>query len=306
MSDKEFSKEEIEQLIKEKQELLKEIEKGGKGSDYIKELSEIAFLQLELSQFEKSEQNFNVCIKHFKKQLDRLGQASVLGVLGVLNFKKGAYEASIVNYEKAYNIYKELNQVEEQITCLIGIGNSLIKLNQFEEASDTFLECSELCSNNDDIYHLLDCLGNLIQINDSMENWDVVFELYKKSLEAFRQLDDSKGMITSYFNLGILKKKSNKYDESLTYFKLGTNIAIDSNYTELILKGLSYIGEAYFYLGNMKEAKNEFIKALHIAQTINAQNAIIQLKILLNSIGLTQDNIDNELKTYREKSEKKP
>ena len=298
--DNELSREEIEKIITEKLDNLKELEKIAKGSEYIKELSDIAFLQLEIEQYEQSEKNFRICLKHFKKQLDRLGQASVLGVLGIFYFKKGEYNESISYYSQAYEIYKELRQIQEQITCLLGIGNNLIKLNRLDEACDKFLECSAICSDNNNIYNLLDCIGNLIHIHEIQEKWDVVFELYMKSLEAFEKLKDAKGIIVSYFNMGILRKKSSRYEEAINYFKNGTNIAIDSNYTELILKGLSYIGETLFYQGKLKEAKDEYIKALSLAEKIKSKNSIIQLRVLLNSLGLSEKDIENELKLYKE------
>ena len=291
---------EIRKLISEKLENLKELELVAKGSEYIKELSNLAFLQLEIGDYEDAEKNFQICLKHFKKQLDRLGQAAVYGVLGTLYFKENKFDDSILNFSSAYEIYKELNQFQEQITCLKGIGNSLIKLNHLDDACDKFLDCSAICSDNNDMYNLLDCIANLIFIHETQEKWDIVFELYKKSLEAFEKIKDVKGIIVSYFNMGILKKKSNKLDDALNYFKQGTNRAIDSNYTELILKGLSYVAENLFYMGKLKEAKNEYIKALNLAEKINAKNSIIQLRVLLKSLGLSENDIQNELKLYNE------
>ncbi len=168
-------------------------------------------------------------------------------------------------------------------------------MEQLDEACDTFLECSAICSDNNDIYGLLDCLSNLVFIHETQEKWDVVFELYQKILEAFQELKDYKGIITSYFNLGILEKNHNDLEEALIYFKEGTNQAIDSNYLELIIKGLGYIGETLFYLGKIREAKDEFVRALKLAKKIKAKNAVIQLNILLNSLGLNDKDIENEL-----------
>ena len=296
----EFTKEELEQLLKKKLINLKELEQIDKSSNYIRELSDIALIQLQLEQYDDSESNYLVCLKHFKKQKDRLGQAAVFGVLGTLYFKKGDYLKSIENYEKGYDIYMDLKQNQEQITCLKGIGSSYIKLNQMDEAVDVFLDCSAICSDNNDFHNFLDCLGNLIYIHEKTEEWDIVFELYKKSLKAFRKIDDVKGIITSYFNLGILQRKKNDLEEALRYFKKGTNVAIESNYAESIIKGLSYVGETFFYMGELKEAKNQFIKALYIANNINAENAKIQLRILLQSLGLGERDILNELKKYEE------
>jgi len=297
--DNELSREEIENLIEKKQQNLKEIEvHQGKNSVYISELGEISFLQLELGQYSDSEENYLICLAFFEKQQDRLGQAAVYGVLGTLFFKKGDYEDSISHYTSALKIYEELNQIQEVITCMKGIGNCYLMLNKLDEACDEFLECSAVCSNNNDIYNLLDCLGNLVLIHEKQEQWDVVFELYKKTLKAFKEIGDDKGIIVSYFNLGILIKEQQK-DEALRYFKKGTNLAIDSNYSELIIKGLSYIGEILFYLGRVRDAKDEYIKALYLAKEVEAKNAIIQVNVLLKSFGLSEEDIINELKLYK-------
>ncbi len=299
----ELNKEDLQDLLNKKLENLKEIERIGKDSNYMKELGDIALIQLQLGRYIDSKNNYLTCLKHFKKQKDRFGQAAVYGVLATLSFKKNDYLKSLEFYEKAYDIYKELKQIQEQIACLKGIGNSLIKLNQLEEACDIFLDCSAICSDNNDIYNLLDCLGNLILIHEKSEEWDIVFELYKKTLKAFKELRDNRGIITSYFNLGIIRKKDNKL-KAIRYFKKGTNIAIDSNYAELIIRGLGYVGETLFYIGKIKEAKNQYIRALHLAEKIKANNAIIQLRILLQSLGLQDKDIFDDLKKYEESRKK--
>jgi len=288
----------LEETIRDTEEKIKNLEKFGKTSEYIQELTNLAILQIEINQYSESQKNLQISLEYFKKQKDALGQAAAYGVLGALHFKSSEHEKSIDYYNKAYDIYKKHNQVEEQITCLKGIGSNLIKMNQLDGACDVFLECSALCSDNNDIYSLLDCLGNLIQIHEEQNNWEIVFELYKKTLNAFEELNDVKGIIIAYFNLGILKRKENDYNEAIIYFKKGTNKSIDSNYTELILKGLSYVGEILVYQGEMHEAKEAYIKALSIAEEIKVKNSILQIRILLNSLGLSEDEINKELTIY--------
>lgn len=302
--DVELSEEEIDQHIDESKKSLKLLEANGKDSDYIRELSNLAFLQLERGLYQESEENLNTCLLHFKNLKDRLGQAAVYGILGILYYQKGEYEKSNNNYQEALEIYKELNQATEIIVCLKNIGINFLKLNNYDEASEIFLECSSTSSENNEIYSLLDCLSNLIFIHETQQRWDVVFELYKKSLEAFKELKDNRGIITSYFNLGILQKKNQNLDESIKYFKQGTNIAINSNYVELILKGLSYIGEILVYQGHLNKAKKEYIKALSLATKVNSKNSILQLKILLNSLGLSEIQIEEELKNFDETENK--
>lgn len=262
-------------------------------------MSTLALLQIEINEFANAEENLRLCLKHFELQKDKLGIGAIYGILGALKFKSGDYKESYEYYNKAYEIYEELNQHNEEIICLIGMGNSLIKLEELDKACDIFLECSAKCSDTNDIYHLLDCLGNLLHIHEIQENWDVVKELYKKTLEAFTKMKDFKGIIVANFNLGILERKENNYQKALTYFENGTHRARESNYSELIIKGLSYIGEAQFYLGNLNSAKKKYIEALLIAKKVNVKNAIIQIKVILNSFGLNDQQIEKELNEFK-------
>ncbi|MFX1481412.1 MAG: tetratricopeptide repeat protein, partial [Promethearchaeota archaeon] len=169
----ELNKEELEDLLIQKEEYLKELGKIGKNSNFIKELSDIALIQLQLEHYSDSEENYLICLKHFEKQKDRLGQASVHGLLGTLYFKKKDFQKSLEFYKKAYDIYDDLMQIQEKIECLKWIGINLIKLNLMDEACDVFLDCSAICSDKGDIYSLLDCLGNLIYIYENTGQWDV-------------------------------------------------------------------------------------------------------------------------------------
>ena len=297
----EYSQKELEALLKTKLVNLNELEQIGKGSNYFQELSDIALIQLQLELFEEAEKNYLLCLKFFQLLKDRLGQASVYGLLGTLFLKKKAFERSIENYEYANEIYLELFQKPEQITCLKGIGDALLNLDRLDQASDIFFKCSAIASDINDIYSILDCLEKLIFIYEKQEDWDVVYELYGKTLESFSKLNDNQGMIISHFNLGIIKRNQGNYEEALYQFKMGTNLSIESNFIELIIKGLSYVGECLFYQGKMYESKNQYISALHLAEKVKSKNAILQIQILLKSFGMSVKDIEDDLEIYRKK-----
>ena len=261
---------------------------------------------MELERFDDAEVKLETCLVHFKKQKDNLGKAAVFGILGTLFYKQEEFIKTVEQFEKAVDIYENLEQKKEQITCYKFLGQSYSNLNQKDKAKKTLLKCSELCSETEDIYNLLDCLGQLISIYKSEEQWDLVYELYLKVLEAFQQLRDTRGTINTFFNLGILEgRKLDKDEKALLSFKEGTNLAIETNYAEMIIKGLSYVGETLFRLNKDEEAKHEYIKALDLAKKIKAKNAILQIELLLKSTGMSDEIIQERLNTYRKNKEQK-
>ncbi|MHA1192498.1 MAG: hypothetical protein ACTSP9_09395 [Promethearchaeota archaeon] len=207
-------------------------------------------------------------------------------------------------FEESNEINKELKLIPEQIVCLKGIGEALLSSDQLDQASDIYFRCSALASDNNDIYSILDCLEKLISIYEKQGDWDVVHELYGKTLESFSELNDNQGMIIAHFNLGIINRNQENYEEALYQFKMGTNLSIESNFVELIIKGLSYVGECLFYQGKMNESKNQYISALHLAEQVKSKNAILQIQILLKSFGMSDKDIEDDLELYRKKKYK--
>ncbi|GAH48096.1 unnamed protein product, partial [marine sediment metagenome] len=65
-----YTQKELEALLKEKLVNLEELEKIGKDSNYFKELSNIALIQLQLELFQESENNYMQCLKYFQLQKD--------------------------------------------------------------------------------------------------------------------------------------------------------------------------------------------------------------------------------------------
>ncbi|MBN1213975.1 MAG: tetratricopeptide repeat protein, partial [Candidatus Lokiarchaeota archaeon] len=292
--------ENIVDIIKKKKQEIDEIEKlMGKNSEYFQILNELSLILIDTASYEEAEKNFLLCLDFFEKQQDRLGKASIYGILGTLDFKRMEYQKSIDNFNKAYKIYKELNQYTEYITCLKSIGTNYIKLNQLEKSKDIFFDCSRICSESNDIDNFLDCLGNLIFIYEELENWEIVLELYNKSLETFKKIKDNQGIIVSYYNLGILERRLGNYSNALNFFIEGEQIAKISNLIELRLKGLFYIGEIFIYLGRINDSKDQFIKTLYYAKKINAKNMILQVTLLLKSIGLDNHKIEEELEKLK-------
>ncbi len=294
----EIFKRELENQIKSLKLELKELKKEESKSDYIHKLYDLALLQSENHQFDESIKNLEECLKYYETNPDNLGKSSIFGSLGVIYYLKEDYSNSLQNYRSALNLYKKLNQKYEQIVCMKSIGLNLMKLNKLDKAVDTFLECAELSSKEKKIEDFLDCISNLVQIYEPQKKWDVMIELYQKGLKAFEKLNDIKGIINSHFNLGILYKKSNQYFEALNHFKKGTNLANDIIYAESIIKGTSLIGEIYVKQNQIKKATKEFIKSLSVAKRIKANNAEAQLKILLNSMGLNNSQINIMLNEY--------
>lgn len=60
------------------------------------------------------------------------------------------------------------------------------------------------------------------------------------------------------------------------------------------------MAEILFYLGKIKDAKNELIKALYLATKIKAKNATLQIKVLLKSFALSDEDIEKELEEYKQ------
>jgi tetratricopeptide (TPR) repeat protein len=293
-----LSDKELEEKISILSQEIEFLKKEGRKSEYIHNLYELALFQANYDKFDEALQNLKICLKYFEESADNFGIGLVYGSMGVIYYLSKDYPKSLYSYKEACQISERLFQKREQIVCLKGIGLNLMKLNELDEAVDVFLNCAEFSSKENRLEDFLDSISNIIQIYEVQEKWDVMIELYLKALEAFEQLQDVRAIINTHFNLGILYNKLEMYDEALSHFKKGTNIANEANIVESIIKGLSLVGEVYVRQNKLKKATQEFIKSLSVAKKVSANNAIEQLKILLNAIGLNNEEINIMLQKY--------
>ena len=203
-------------------------------------------------------------------------------------FKRANYDLSIKNYNRAYKITKDKNDIDLMIESLIGLSKCYIEIENWNKV--------EKC------IALIKKIDNISSMEIEYARYNSIYGLYylKKGLyeKAEKQLIISLNILENkelkkyltdiYFYFGELFYKKRMYKEAIEYFdKTIKNAMI---YTDKL-----NLSKSYFYLSFIDQIKNidnitNYKKGLDIAKSIEnniiikfAENEIKNIKINYNS-----------------------
>lgn len=224
-------------------------------------------------------------IKNKVNKSDKLIFADYYLTRFIFLYFKGEYNVIISEFEAIKDIINELKTdasfsklgiyfyasytyyIMKQQDKALELINNVINTNQ--EEIDKFFYAK-----------LISLIGN---ISISKGEFIKSKELFRKSYDLSKTLEDHNGMISRLLDLGILEYKINNYSESVRYLIKARDKAIAFNLKVSIPKCHSNLGNSYLMLGKLEKARREFEKALSIYLQ---ENNFISAIAIYNNLGI--------------------
>jgi CHAT domain-containing protein/Tfp pilus assembly protein PilF len=213
------------------------------------------------------------------------------------------YDAAIINYEKAVEIYHSKKEWEQEVICLNAIGGAEGKSGEYDKAIETLdksldLGLTHLGENNEHLaktFHLKcinyfrkgDYYKATFSEQEAIKRWKIVFG--EKNLQ----------MATGYNMLGLCNKNAGFYNEALDYYLKALNIS------ENVLDSLDWrIASIINNLSTVYRAKGDYDNALKYSKrainiTLNTEPVdLSSLASKYNTIGLIYDEMNDTSEAY--------
>jgi tetratricopeptide (TPR) repeat protein len=149
---------------------------------------------------------------------------------------------AIFYYKRAYNLAKELNQLEENTHILNNLANAYIKKGEVEKAKECLEIALEIEKKEENLAHIYSSVG---VIYSSLENHQKAIEYLEKALEINKKYDDKKAIIANKINIGSVYIETGEYEKAEKYITDGTEDAkkIGDRYWQAI--GYWSLGKLY-------------------------------------------------------------
>ncbi|MBN1998334.1 tetratricopeptide repeat protein [candidate division KSB1 bacterium] len=163
-------------------------------------------LKVQFDQLQKEIQTLETSLKADAEFSKKINDAKLAYNDGNNDYKKGDYEAAVVNYNKSI----ELNASDANVYR--GKGLALLKLRKFDEAVEVFQKAVEIDPSNADAYSALGSALNL------QKDYTKAIEAYEKSIE----LDQTK--YKTIYNLGLVYTKVKDNKNAIKYFRMATQV----------------------------------------------------------------------------------
>ena len=231
-----------------------------------------------------------------QKLNDRNGEAASLGNLG------NAYRF-LGQYQRAIDLYQQLNEIAREIGCrnreavsLGGLGNMYYFLSQYQRAIDFYQQQHEIAHEIGDRNSEACSLGGLGNAHNSLGQYQRAIKFHQQYNEIAREIGDRNGEANSLGNLGLAYDSLGQYQRAIEFHQQCFEIVCEIGDRKGKAASLGNLGLAYASLGQYQRAiefhqqNNEIVR--EIGDRNSEANSLGNLGNAYYSLGQYQRAID--------------
>ena len=178
-------------------------------------------LHLDQGEYFESIKRYNEAKIIFSTVDDKLGEARMLNGIGAINSQIGNNDIALVHYEKALNIYKELDTKEisysilNSTKTLMNIGLLYTKDNLLIKAEASFLEALKILKPYNYKIYILGCYNTLAHIYLELNQVEKSLLYANKGFDIAKELDINREILRSKILLATINYQNNKSIQQL-------------------------------------------------------------------------------------------
>lgn len=205
--------------------------------------------------------------------------AAELFKLSTLFFKTGNYGKALEYYNTTAAIASQTNQPQIAIKAFSQIGfinerkkDFITAVDYYRRAfdiSDSIRVAKKIKDNTPEVYSnnfMMDVMGNIKQASQTPAQ-------ILKTIAGKRALNDTLALSINYFNLGLLYKNKQMYNEALAAFETSLQYATKIYYADMQLSAINQIADLYEFNGNYPQALSYLKKRAEVNQLLNSPKA---------------------------------
>ncbi|HRQ40876.1 MAG TPA: tetratricopeptide repeat protein [Chloroflexota bacterium] len=196
--------------------------------------------------------------------------ARAAGKQGIVYVHRGEYEAAVVAYEEALQLWRLLNNQAELSLNLGNLGNIYLRLGEYERALDYYeraLTAVQAVGARQVAANIMLRLGNVYKRTGNYERAVACFE---HSLQTYQVLHHKSGMASSLGWLGLMHNEMGQYAAAQARYEQAMVLSqeIGDHITSSIW--LMNRAEAAMYLGQRESAEELAQQAVDLCRTLGS------------------------------------
>lgn len=247
--------------------------------------------------------------------------------MGILYFRQGFYDSSLVWYqnglkiaedsqdtlsifkfkgnialsyswmgkfEKSLEIYfevirlKEKNKLNGLESNFLDVANIYYQLKDYKSAREYAFKAQKLAEKNNDDRTLANAYNTLgVICNDSGKSKEAV-AYYKEAQKLKNKTGDILGQINTMINISMIYQENNEYNKAMEILDTIVELSLQSGSQQSLATAYSNQGVVYTCLNQFEKANSSFIKSYNIFSNIGALKYMVELA---EKIGLNYERM---------------
>lgn len=186
---------------------------------------------------------------------DSHGIARHLSNIGRVNYLRGDYRNSLLNYREGLSIRILQKDSAMMAAGYLNIGNVYKQMGEFEKALENYYLAEGLIYQHQESRDLAFCYLNIGIVYQRQNDYKGAEKILKKSQKLFVLQADTDNIINCYINLGNIEAEQGHLDEGLNYYRSALKLGLSKG-------NLKSKANIYNNIGNVQYEKGVYDSAL--------------------------------------------
>lgn len=215
----------------------------------------LGIIKLVKGDHEEARDLFLQVLKEYEPLGNESKNIAILNNLAILENNKGEFDKSLGYYDKLISIAKANRDVLSEGLYTLAVANIVAKLGNYKAAHNLVLTRSfPLLQKSKSYPNIVDALNTLALIKENEEKFVEAKWIYLQAADVATIHQDEKGLAESLFRIAELKNKIGDGVLAIEDYKRAKELASKHRMDALLIEIEDGIGDAYLNMGKYNEA----------------------------------------------------
>lgn len=239
-------------------------------------------------------------LKVLPEDLDTEQKGDFFNNLGVAYYQTGSYKKGLDAYEKALEIYKELNNDSIEVGALINLALAYKDIGATKQATSILTRAARKAERYDldmELSSAWNTIGN-IQLYEG--NFEKALDYHKRALKIRQRIGYDKGTADSYNNIGQIYLEWKQFTKSEYYLLKALELKKKLSNQSNVVNTLSALGELYVAMDEPRKAKTYLDQAYEMNKEAGNSPKTAESMYYLGTYYASQGNDSKALELFRQ------
>ncbi|MFT6245664.1 MAG: tetratricopeptide (TPR) repeat protein [Salibacteraceae bacterium] len=203
--------------------------------------------------------------EYFERNEDYITSSEIYNEVGHALFLKGQFDEAIVSFQKSIQFGKKSTDPTAEFSGEMGMGRCYISRGDTSIGLGIINNYRRLSLKHGKYEAVADALAKLAQVADDGGNVTLANQYYFRSLSYSKKSKSKIHISHSYANMGILKFNNSDFDSSLYYFNASLKLRKELNNPKGIIEGYYNLGFFYASLEKYDLALENLVTSRELA-----------------------------------------
>jgi eukaryotic-like serine/threonine-protein kinase len=221
---------------------------------------------------------------------DEAKQAICLNNIGTIRYYMGQFQDSLAYHQQAYQIREKLKLTSDMAESLHNLAEMNVKLGQYDTAMNQYLKALEIRRASNDQDAVAVNSSGVGALYAEQGKYGPALSALQESLKDFQQANDESWlMVEAKARYGNVLSEVGRWDEGRTNIEDAVKLATQVKNDTVLSQALNYLGDSYFYQGEYGDAKQQYDRALQVANKAHNREQTVLTRFNLARLDVVQN-----------------